>query len=82
MTHPLIPQIIDLATPVATELGLEIVNVVFHTNQTPPILRVDIFNPLQDISLDDCERMSRALEASLDATEIIPDAYILEISSP
>ncbi|MFN7659427.1 MAG: ribosome maturation factor RimP, partial [Dolichospermum sp.] len=44
MTHPLIPQIIDLATPVATELGLEIVNVVFHTNQSPPILRVDIFN--------------------------------------
>ncbi|MFO5440620.1 MAG: ribosome maturation factor RimP [Dolichospermum sp.] len=82
MTHPLIPQIIDLATPVATELGLEIVNVVFHTNQNPPILRVDIFNPLQDIGLDDCERMSRALEASLDATEIIPDAYILEVSSP
>jgi ribosome maturation factor RimP len=69
MTHPLIPQIIDLATPVATELGLEIVNVVFHTNQSPPILRVDIFNPLQDIGLDDCER-------------IIPDAYILEVSSP
>jgi ribosome maturation factor RimP len=82
MTHPLIPQIIDLATPVATELGLEIVNVVFHTNQSPPILRVDIFNPLQDIGLDDCERMSRAVEASLDAADIIPEGYILEVSSP
>lgn len=82
MTHPLIPQIIDLATPVATELGLAIVNVVFHTNQSPPILRIDIFNPLQDIGLDDCERMSRALEALLDAKEIIPDSYILEVSSP
>jgi ribosome maturation factor RimP len=82
MTHPLIPQIIDLATPVAAELGLEVVSIVFHTNQNPPVLRIDIFNPLQDIRLDDCERMSRAFEASLDAAEIIPDAYVLEVSSP
>jgi ribosome maturation factor RimP len=82
MTHPLIPKIIDLAKPVATELGLELVGVVFHTNQHPPILRVDIRNPNQDTGLDDCERMSRALETSLDVAEIIPDAYTLEISSP
>ncbi|MBD0300656.1 MAG: ribosome maturation factor RimP, partial [Tolypothrix sp. T3-bin4] len=30
MAHPLVPQIIDLATPVAEELGLEVVGVVFH----------------------------------------------------
>jgi len=82
MAHPLIPQIIDLATPVAEDLGLEIVGVVFHTNQRPPVLRVDIRNPLQDTGLDDCERMSRALEATLDAAAIIPDAYVLEVSSP
>jgi ribosome maturation factor RimP len=82
MTHPLVPQIIDLATPVAEELGLEIVGVVFHTNQRPPVLRVDIRNPQQDTGLDDCERMSRALEAELDVAQIIPDAYMLEVSSP
>jgi ribosome maturation factor RimP len=82
MTHPLVPQIIDLATPVAEELGLELVGVVFHTNKRPPVLRVDIRNPNQDTGLDDCERMSRLLEARLDATDIIPDAYELEVSSP
>ncbi|MBD2592756.1 ribosome maturation factor RimP [Nostoc spongiaeforme FACHB-130] len=82
MTHPLVPQIIDLATPVAEQLGLEVVGAVFHTNQRPPVLRVDIRNPQQDTGLDDCERMSRALEACLDAVEIIPDAYVLEVSSP
>lgn len=82
MTHPLVPQIIELAKPVAEELGLEVVGIVFHTNQRPPVLRVDIRNPQQDTGLDDCERMSRALEASLDATEMIPDAYVLEVSSP
>jgi ribosome maturation factor RimP len=82
MAHPLIPQIIDLATPVAEAIGLEVVGAVFHTNQHPPVLRVDIRNSQQDTSLDDCERMSRALEAALDTVDIIPDAYILEISSP
>ena len=82
MTHPLIPQIIDLAQPIAAELGLEVVGVVFQTNKRPPVLRVDIRNLVADTSLDDCERMSRALEAQLDAEEIIAGAYVLEISSP
>ncbi|BCL36857.1 ribosome maturation factor RimP [Nostoc sp. MS1] len=82
MTHPLVPPITDLAVPVAEQLGLEVVGIVFHTNQRPPVLRVDIRNPQQDTGLDDCERMSRALEAALDATDIIPDAYVLEVSSP
>ncbi|WP_414575690.1 ribosome maturation factor RimP [Anabaena sp. CCY 9402-a] len=82
MAHPLVPQITDLAVPVAEQLGLEVVGIVFHTNQRPPVLRIDIRNPLQDTGLDDCERMSRALEAAFDATEIIPDAYVLEVSSP
>jgi ribosome maturation factor RimP len=82
MAHPLIPQILELASPVAADLGLEIVEVVFHTNQRPPVLRVDIRNPQQDTGLDDCERMSRALEATLDTADVIPDTYVLEISSP
>ncbi len=82
MTHPLIPQIIDLAMPVAQSLGLEVVGAVFHTNQRPPVLRVDIRNLTSDTGLDDCERMSRAFEATLDTAAIIPDTYVLEISSP
>jgi len=82
MAHPLIPTIVDLAAPIAESLGLEVVAAVFHTNQHPPILRVDIRNPEGDIGLEDCEQMSRALEAALDETDVIPDAYVLEISSP
>lgn len=82
MTHPLIPKILDLAIPVAQSLGLEVVGAVFHTNQRPPVLRVDICNLTQDTSLDDCEQMSKALEKTLDETDLIPDQYVLEISSP
>jgi ribosome maturation factor RimP len=83
MTHPLVPKIIELAQPVASGLGLEVVDAVFHTNHAPPILRIDIRNLLQeDTGLEDCERMSIALEECLDKSEIIPDAYVLEVSSP
>jgi ribosome maturation factor RimP len=82
MAHPLIPQITDIATPIAAELGLELVAVVFHTHERPPALRVDIRNPNTDTGLQDCERMSRALESALDTTDTIPFAYALEVSSP
>ncbi len=82
MTHPLIPQIIELVTPIVQEMGLEVVDVVFQTNKRPPVLRVDIRNPNTDTSLDDCERVSRILETTLDETALIPGAYVLEISSP
>ena len=82
MAHPLIPQIIDLAIPLAQQLGLEVVGAVFQTNRTPPVLRVDVYNPQRETSLDDCEGMSRLLETTLDTKEIISEAYVLEISSP
>ena len=82
MTHLLIQQIIDLTTPVIKEMGIDIVNVVFHTNKCPSILRFDISNPAENISLDDCAKVSRTLESILDETTIIPHAYVLEVSSP
>ncbi len=82
MTHPLIPAILELATPIAGDLNLEIVEIVFQTNKRPPVLRVDIRALDGDTGLEDCEKMSRALETTLDSREMIPGAYVLEISSP
>ncbi len=82
MTHPLIPQIIEIATPVAKSLGLEVVEAIFHTDKSPPTLRVDVRNLNHDTGLDDCERMSYALEEALDQQDLIPGSYVLEISSP
>ncbi len=83
MAHPVIPQVLEIATPIATDLGLEVVDAVFQTNHSPPILRVDVRNLSQtDTSLDDCERMSVALGEGLEASNTLPDAYVLEVSSP
>ncbi len=83
MTHPLVPQVMELASSIAGSIGLEIVEAVFQTNQSPPVLRVTVRNPSQeDTGLDDCERLNSVLAEALDESEIIPDAYVLEISSP
>ena len=82
MAHPAIPRILELATPIATDLGLEIVGATFHTSESPPVLRLELRNPIADTSLDDCERLSRALEPVLDEADAIPGAYVLEVSSP
>jgi ribosome maturation factor RimP len=82
MTHPLIPSILELAAPVAAKLGLEVVNAALYTHHRPPSLRVDVRHASGELSLEDCARMSQALELALDATDLIPHAYTLEVSSP
>lgn len=82
MTHPIIPAILELAHPIAQGLGLEVVDAVFQTNKRPPTLRIDIRNPHQDTGLEDCEAFSRVLDSQLEESELIPSAYVLEVSSP
>ncbi len=82
MTHHLIPQIIGLAKPLAQELNLELVEVVFQTNTNPPLLKINVRNQSKDTSLEDCEQMSRNLEEKLDQTAVISGTYVLEVSSP
>lgn len=87
MTHPIVPYILELAAPIAHNLGLEVVSAVFRTNHSPPVLRLDIRNLTEDTGLEDCARMSRALDAFLDDEEnpkpsMMPENYVLEVSSP
>lgn len=82
VAHSPIAPVTALAAPLAAELGLEVLEVSFLTHTNPPTLRVDVSSPAGDVGLEDCERLSRALETALDASDAIPAAYILEISSP
>ena len=82
MAHPLVPKILELAAPLAAALDLEVVKAVFQTNQSPPTLRLDVRHLEGETGLEHCEQMSRALDAEIEAAQLIPDAYVLEGSSP
>jgi ribosome maturation factor RimP len=70
-----------MAEPVADDLGLEIVDVVYTNVQGRWILRIFIDKP-GGVMIDDCSSLSRELGTILDVEEIIPRRYSLEVSSP
>ena len=70
-----------LVSPILDERGWELVDVEFVKEGSNWYLRAYIDKP-GGITVDDCEIVSRALEAKLDSENFISEAYILEVSSP
>ena len=71
----------ELVAPVAEELGLLLWDVEFVKEGARRILRVTIDHE-DGITIDDCERMHRAIDPVLDEADPIDTAYDLEVSSP
>lgn len=72
---------LQLAEPLASSLGLDIVEIEWTREHGRRILRVTIDKPT-GISHDDCESLSRKLDAALEEADVIQEAYNLEVSSP
>lgn len=62
-------------------LGFELIDVEFQKEQTDWVLTLYIDSP-NGIMIDDCERVSRAVEPLLDEADPIPQSYFLSVSSP
>ncbi len=71
----------ELITPTADELGYLLWDVEYVKEGADMILRVTIDND-EGITIDDCERMTRAIDPILDEADPIEDSYLLEVSSP
>lgn len=88
----------DVASTLAVDHGLDLVDVEWTANRSGRVLRVIIDRPLperdaeelptgeiplrQGATLDDCVRLSRDLSRVLDEDDVIPQSYSLEVSSP
>lgn len=70
-----------LLLPLMEEFGFELVDVEYVKEGSSKYLRAYIDKP-GGITIDDCEAVSRRLSDELDAADFIPEAYILEVSSP
>ncbi len=67
--------------PTADALGYTLWDVEFLKEGARRILRVTIDNEA-GITIEDCEKMHRAIDPILDEIDPIEDAYDLEVSSP
>ena len=74
-------KVLALAEEAADVAGVEVDDVEILGHPGNMIVRV-IIDSEQGISIDDCERVSRQLEALLDIEDPIEGSYNLEVSSP
>jgi len=74
-------KVTDLIEPVIESLGIELDELEFKRMKGKALLRVFIDRE-GGVTIDDCERVSREIEAVLDVEDPIPYSYVLEVSSP
>ncbi len=73
--------LVALLEPVVAGLGYELWELEYSAGRGNGLLRLYI-DATAGITLDDCERVSRAVSERLDAEDPIPGQYTLEVSSP
>lgn len=81
MTEILQRRVSRLLEPVVEALGYELVLVELTANSRHSLLRLYI-DTENDITVQDCERVSHEVAAILDVEDPIKQAYRLEVSSP
>jgi ribosome maturation factor RimP len=74
-------KIKKIIEPVITAGGIELYDIEFNRMRGKGLLRVFIEKE-GGVTIEDCGRISREIEAALDVEDPIPFSYVLEVSSP
>jgi ribosome maturation factor RimP len=74
-------SLVALLQPVVEGLGYGLWELEYTAGRGSAFLRLYIDSP-DGITVDDCERVSRAVSERLDAEDPLPGQYTLEVSSP
>jgi len=83
MEHlPLIKKVERTIAPMTETMGYEIVRILLIGSGNDQTLQIMAEKPDGTMHIDDCSRLSQAVSALLDVEDLIPDAYVLEVSSP
>lgn len=81
MSEKIIDKIYELLKRPIEDLGYEIVDIEFAKKYGQMNLTVYIYIE-RGVTLDDCELVNNAINPILDEADPIPEAYILNVSSP
>ena len=76
-----IRAVTELVEPIVEELGLVLWDVRYEKEGASWFLRIFIDGE-EGVDINDCEKVSRAIDPVLDEADPIPDSYYLEVSSP
>ena len=79
--NSLLQQIAEIVGPALIPLGVTLWGVELASAGNRMVVRLYI-DAEDGVGIDECARVSRALGAVFDAENVIPGAYVLEVSSP
>lgn len=77
----LMSDVREVAGPLALAEGVELLDVALVREGYAQVLRLTIERPAGPTTVRDCEAVSRAVSAALDARDLLPSRYFLEVSS-
>src|SRR4051794_370284 len=73
----------DVVVSALDAIGFDLVELRRAGTKSRPLIEVRIDRRDQGaVTVDDCARASRAIEARLDASSLIAPEYVLQVSSP
>jgi ribosome maturation factor RimP len=78
--YEVLEKITPLVENTAMRFGYVPIEIEFIKENHRWFLRIYLYSRDKDVTLDDCEKVTRSLEGFLD--ELIPVKYFLEVSSP
>ena len=78
--HEILEKITPLIENTAMRFGYIPIEIEFAKENHRWFLRIYLYSSEKDVTLDDCEKVTRSLSDFLD--ELIPVKYYLEVSSP
>ena len=81
MANAIEKAVLELTEELAEKQGVYVVDVSYKKENGERFLRLFLDKP-GGVGIDDCEAFSRAAETLLDEKDLIPEAYLLEVSSP
>ena len=77
------PTLEEVVTQELDGLGYDLVEIHRGGSRSRPVFEVRLERrDGAGVTVDDCARASRAIEARLEATELVPERYELQVSSP
>ncbi|HHV63515.1 MAG TPA: ribosome maturation factor RimP [Peptococcaceae bacterium] len=81
MSKSVLKQVKKIVEPIIAEMNLELVDVEYVKEGAHWYLRIYIDKD-GGVDIDDCAAVSHKIDEALERVDLIPQAYMLEVSSP
>lgn len=82
MDSLVVGRVWQIAEPLVTEYGMEIVDIDYRREGRGSVLRFYLDREEGGVTIDELATMSRRLGHLIEAQEVVPGRYLLEVSSP